>query len=92
MQKIDKYSIGLIMGVLLPFIFGVIYVDTMNLWYAFKTFQFEAGGVLSKLLLVSVFPDLALVFIGYTLQLWRVSKGLLMGTFPFLLASLIVSL
>ena len=92
MHKIDKYSVGLIVGIILPFLFGVIYIETMNLWYAFKTFQFEAGSVLSKLLLVSVFPDLALVFIGYTLQLWRVSKGLLIGTFPYLLASLLVSL
>ena len=92
MRKIDKYSVGIIIGILLPLIFGIIYIDTMNLWYAFKTLQFEAGGVLSKLLLVSVFPDLALVFVGYTLELWRVSKGLLIGTFPYLLASLFVSL
>lgn len=92
MQRIDRYSVGIIIGLILPFLFGWIYIDTMHLWYALKTFQFEAGGVLSKLLLVSVFPNMALLFIGYTLEVWRACKGILIGTFPYLIATVWVSI
>ena len=60
----------------------------MNLWYPLRTLQFEAGGVLSKLLMVSVFPDLALLFVFYTTDTWRLAKGVLIGAFPYILASI----
>ena len=64
----------------------------MNLWYPLQTFQFQAGSVLSKLLLVSVFPDLALIFVFYTTDTWRLSKGVLIGALPYILASLVIAL
>ena len=57
-----------------------------------EALQFEAGGVLSKLLLVSVVPDLALIFVFYTTDTWRLSKGILAGAMPYILAALMVSL
>jgi hypothetical protein len=47
--------------------------------------------VLSKLLMVSAFPDLALMFVFYTTDTWRLSKGVLMGAIPYLMASVAVS-
>lgn len=47
---------------------------------------------MSKLLLVSVFPDLAAIFLFYTTESWKLSKGILIGAFPYLLASIIVSI
>lgn len=92
MDRFDRYWIGILIGLILPAAFGVTYIEVMNLWYALKTFQFEAGGVLSKLLLVSVFPDLALIFVFYTTDTWRLSKGVLIGAMPYILAALIVSM
>ena len=50
----------------------------------------DANG--SKLLLVSVFPDLALIFVFYTTDTWRLAKGVLAGAMPYILAALMVSL
>lgn len=91
MERFDKYTIGILVGLLLPAIFGLTYIEVMNLWYPLQTLQFQAGGVLSKLLLVSVFPNLALIFVFYTLDTWRLSKGVLIGTLPYLIAAIYVS-
>ena len=80
------------MGLLLPAAFGLTYIEVMNLWYPLKTLQFEAGGVMSKLLLVSAFPDLALLFVFYTTDTWRLAKGVLIGAMPYILAALMVSM
>ena len=90
MDRFDRYWIGILIGLFLPAAFGLTYVEVMNLWYPLTTFQFDAGGVLSKLLMVSVFPDLALVFVFYTTDTWRLSRGVLAGAMPYILASLIV--
>lgn len=92
MDRFDRYWIGIVAGLLIPAAFALVYIDVMNLWYPLRTLQFEAGGVLSKLLLVSVFPDLALIFVFYTTETWRLSKGVLVGAMPYILAALIVSM
>lgn len=92
MDRFDRYWIGILIGLLIPAAFGLTYIEVMGLWYPLKTLQFQAGGVLSKLLLVSVFPDLALLFVFYTTDTWRLAKGVLCGALPYILASLIVSM
>ena len=92
MDRFDRYWIGIVAGILIPGIFGLTYIDVMNLWYPLQTLQFHAGGVLSKLLLVSVFPDLALIFVFYTTDTWRLSRGVLVGALPYILAAIIVSM
>ncbi len=92
MDRFDRYWIGILVGLLLPAAFGLIYIDVMNLWYPLRMLQLEAGGVLSKLLLVSVFPDLALIFVFYTTDTWRLSKGVLIGAMPYILGALMVSM
>ena len=92
MDLFDRYWIGILIGLILPAAFGLTYIDVMNLWYPLKTLQFDVGGVLNKLLMVSVFPDLALIFVFYTTDTWRLSRGVLAGAMPYILASLIVML
>ena len=92
MDRFDRYWIGILIGLILPAAFGLTYIEVMNLWYPLKTLQFDVGGVLNKLLLVSVFPALALVFVFYTTDTWRLSRGVLAGAMPYILASLIVML
>lgn len=92
MSRFDKYWIGILIGLIIPAAFGLTYIDVMNLWYPLKTLQFQAGGVLSKLLLVSVFPNLALIFVFYTTDTWKLSKGLLVGSMPYILAAIAVSI
>lgn len=92
MDRFDRYWIGILIGLILPAAFGLTYIDVMNLWYPLQTLQFDVGGVLNKLLMVSVFPDLALVFVFYTTDTWRLSRGVLAGAMPYILSSLIVML
>jgi hypothetical protein len=92
MDRFDRYWIGILIGLLFPAAFALLYIDVMNLWYPLRTFQFQAGGVLSKLLMVSVFPDLALIFVFYTTDTWRLSKGVLIGAMPYILATIYFSL
>lgn len=91
MDRFDRYWIGILIGLLFPAVFGIAYIDVMNLWYPLQTFQFQAGSVLGKLLLVSVFPDLALIFLFYTTNTWRLSKGVLIGMMPYVLAMIAFS-
>lgn len=46
------------------------------------------GGILSKILQVGIFPNLALLFVFYTLEMWRLAKGVLLAALPYLIASI----
>ena len=92
MDRFDRYWIGALIGLILPAAFALTYIDVMNLWYPLQTLQFQVDSVLGKLLMVSVFPDLALIFVFYTTDTWRLSKGVLLGAMPYILAMLYFSL
>ena len=92
MERFDKLWIGILIGLLLPAAFGIGYIETMHLWTALETLRYGVSSVWSKLLLVSVFPNLALVFLSSTTETWRLSKGILIGALPYMIASIIVSL
>ncbi|MBR6549655.1 MAG: hypothetical protein IKT71_00425 [Paludibacteraceae bacterium] len=69
---------------------GYIYIDRFNLWYTFEAFDMDLmGGILSKILQVGIFPNLALLFVFYTLEMWRLAKGVLLAALPYLIASII---
>ena len=92
MERFDKLWLGIPIGLLLPAAFGIGYIEPMHLWTAVETLRYGMSGVRSKLLLGSVFPNLALVFLFYTTESWRLSKGILIGALPYMLASVSVSL
>lgn len=92
MDRFDRYWIGMLVGLILPAAFGLTYIEVMNLWYPLQTFQLQAGSVLGKLLMVSVFPDLALLFVFYTTDTWRLAKGVLIGAMPYILAMIYFSI
>lgn len=73
----------------MPALVGYVYIDRFNLWYTIQAFDIDIiGGILSKILQVGVFPNLALLFVFYTLEIWRVAKGVLLATLPYLIASI----
>ncbi|MBQ1859230.1 MAG: hypothetical protein II605_00850 [Paludibacteraceae bacterium] len=91
MDRFDRYWIGALVGLIIPAAFALVYIDVMNLWYPLQTLQFYVGGVLGKLLMVSVFPDLALIYVFYTTDTWRLAKGVLIGAMPYILAMIYFS-
>lgn len=87
MGRFDKYSIGIVLGLLLPALFGVVYLDSFNLWGTMRAFSWS-GLITSKLLMLTCFPDLAALFLFYTTDTWRLAKGIVIGMFPYLLAAI----
>ena len=80
------------MGLILPALVGYVYIERFNLAYTFEAFDLDLmGGIISKILQVGIFPNLALLFVFYTLELWRTAKGILLATVPYLLASFLLT-
>lgn len=92
MERFDKYWIGIVLGLILPAAFIFIYVDRFNLWYTFQTFGMMLSDTFSRLLYLSVFPNMALIFVFYTLDAWKLSKGVLIGAFPYIIASVALTI
>ena len=75
---------------MLPAIVGYVYIERFNLWYTFEAFDMDLmGNILGKILQIGIFPNLALIFVFYTMEVWRLAKGVLIGALPFLLASIV---
>ena len=87
MRHFDKYSIGILIGLLLPALFAVIYMDRFNLWSTMSAFSWS-GLIASKMLMLACFPDMAVLFLFYTTDTWRLAKGIVIGMFPYLLAAI----
>lgn len=92
MERFDRYWIGIVLGLILPAAFIFIYVDRFNLWYTFQTFGMMLSDTFSRLLYLSVFPNMALIFVFYTLDAWKLSKGVLIGAFPYIIASVALTI
>ena len=74
---------------MLPALVGYVYIDRFNLWYTIQAFDLDLmGGILSKILQVGIFPNLALLFVFYTLEMWRLAQGVLLAALPYLIASI----
>ena len=92
MKRFDKYWIGIVIGLLLPALFGLVYMEQFELWYMIQFYKTGIKEPLSRMFMLSVFPDLALLFLFYTTETWKLSKGVLIGAMPFLIASAILSI
>ncbi len=80
------------LGLILPALFCVVYIENFHLWSTFQAFGMLLKETFSRLLYLSVFPNLALIFVFYTLDAWRLSKGVLIGAFPYIIASVILTI
>ncbi len=90
----NRYWIGIVVGLLLPTAFGLLYLYRMGLWNSFfnsLTMHYigdQMYALLGRVLLVAVFPNLALVFVTYKTEWWKTAKGLLIATMPYFIASI----
>lgn len=88
-QRFDKYWIGILLGLALPVLVGYIYIERFNLWYTFEAFDMALmGPILGKIMQVGIFPNLALLFVFYTMEVWKLAKGVLIGALPYLIGSI----
>ena len=75
----------------MPALFGWLYVDTFHLYDALSALRLHAGPILGKLCIIAVFPDMALLFLFYALDTWKLAKGVLLGMLPFVVAAALFS-
>lgn len=87
MSRFDRYGIGILIGLALPALFGAAYMHQFHLWGAFKALNWS-GELMTNMMVLACFPDLACLFLFYTTDTWRLSKGVLLGMFPYLLAAI----
>lgn len=90
-DRLDKYWIGILLGLALPALFLYTYTTRFHLDAFFRMTEWMGNPVAVKLLSLSVFPNMAALFLFYTMDVWRLSKGVLIGAFPYILAALVVS-
>ena len=73
----------------MPPLVGYVYIERFNLWYTFDAFDIDLmGSILGRILQIGVFPNLALLFVFYTLDAWKLAKGVLIGALPYFIASI----
>lgn len=89
MQRFDKYWIGIVAGILIPALFTAAYVERMGLWNALL--HYNMYGMLNKLFLVAVFPNMALFFLLYKAETWKLAKGIIIGAIPYPIIALVIN-
>jgi len=91
MKRFNSFLYGLIPGLILPLLFMWVYlnrfypadlsfIETLKLLYP--------GLLLGKLLLLSVMPNLVLVFVFYKSDSFKLATGVLLGGMPYFIASI----
>ncbi len=91
MDRFDLYWLGILIGLAAPALFGWAYIEQFHLWNALKAFHFETNAILSKLCIVAVFPDMAMLFLFYALDTWKLAKGVMLGALPYVIAAIMFS-
>lgn len=89
-KKLDKFIFGFIPGLLLPALFIYIYIkrfytgeanyiDVIKLLYP--------TALLGKLMLLSVLPDLVVVFLFYKRDTFKIAVGCMVGAVIYIIAA-----
>lgn len=88
MSRFDKYWLGILIGLLVPALFMYSYASRFGLLQGLHALSFAANPIYVKMCIVAMFPDMALLFLFYEMDVWRLSKGVLIGSFPYILLAI----
>jgi len=91
MARFNHFLYGLIPGLLLPLAFMWVYLnrfypDHLSFFETLK--QLYPGVLMGKLLLLSIMPNLVLVFIFYKSDSFKIATGVMIGGMPYFIASI----
>lgn len=76
---------------MLPALVGYVYIQRFHLGYTFEVFDWTLmRPILGKICQLGLFPNLAFLFVFYTLEWWKLAKGILLASIPYLIASFIL--
>jgi len=90
MQRFNHFIYGLIPGLLLPVAFMWLYLNRFfptHLSFFESVKQLYPGILLGKLLLLSIMPDLILVYVFYKSDSFKIASGVMIGAMPYLVSS-----
>ena len=93
MERFNKFFYGFIPGLLFPILFLWIYLNKfypadLSFWEILK--ELYPGILLGKLLMLSVMPNLALVFVFYKSDSFKIATGIMVAAMPYFIASVLM--
>jgi hypothetical protein len=93
MERFNKFFYGFIPGLLFPILFLWIYLNKfypadLSFWEILK--ELYPGVLLGKLLMLSVMPNLALVFVFYKSDSFKIATGMMVSAMPYFIASVLM--
>jgi len=87
--KWDSFWLGLTVGLLLPALFCLAYSHTISLGHLWQDGMFDTlKPVIGRMLLLSTFVNMAVMFLLYELNLWKFAKGVLVAILPYMAAAI----
>lgn len=91
MERFNHFLYGFVPGLLLPVLFMWVYLNRFypgDLSFLETLKELYPGVILGKLLLLSIMPDLVVVFIFYKTDSFKLASGILLGGIPYFIASI----
>lgn len=93
MKRFNLFLYGFIPGLLLPIAFMWVYLNRFypgDLSFIEIITHLFPSPLFGKLCLLSVMPDLILVFVFYKSDSFKIATGVLLGSMPYLISSIIM--
>jgi hypothetical protein len=90
MKRFNHFLYGLVSGLILPIVFMWLYLNRFypaDLTFIETLKQLYPGMILGKLLLLSIMPNLMLVFLFYKKDSFKIAAGIMIGGMPYLISS-----
>ena len=93
MKRFDNFWLAAAIGLIVPVAFGllffaVFYRGDLSLTDALLLYIERAPSLISKLILVSLAPNLFGVFASYHTQWWRACRGIMVSVLVYLAAAM----
>ena len=91
MERFNHFFYGFVPGLILPVLFMWIYLNRfypVDLTFFETLKQLYPGVLLGKILLLSMMPNLVIVFIFYKSEGFKIASGMLLGGMPYFIASI----
>ena len=91
LERFNLFLVGFIPGLLLPVLFIWVYLNRL---YPGDLSFFEIikvlypGILMGKVLMLSIMPNLILVFVFYKTESFKLASGILLGGMPYFIASI----
>lgn len=91
MRKWDSFWLGLLLGLIMPAVFCLIYAHTISLQHLWAQGMFDIlKPIIGRMLLLGTFANMGAMFVLYQLNAWKFAKGVMIAIIPYLAAGIIL--